>query len=705
MKRFALAVSIVSLVVASLMAACLPPQAVAEELLVDLGRGFDLSAVEARDAKVTHLENRLRIATGTKRDWPGVAFRPQGDGWDVAPFTFVALDVTNAGSQPVEVHLKLYSDSDRNGWTPLSGSVAVPPGKQQTLTIQVKKRMTEELNKRLFGMRGYPGQWFERRGTKDTTITRISVFLSKPTAEHTFEIANLRAVGEETDWRGWDDARLFPMIDRYGQFVHGDWPGKTHSDEDLVRQKEKEAADLAARPGPDDWNQYGGWVAGPQLEATGRFRVEQRDGIWWLVDPEGRLFWSHGIDCVRSSTAHTPITDREHYFAELPEKGTPAAAFYGGGNWAPHGYYQDRGPYRTFNFTGSNLLRKYGPDWQSEFNQLCHCRLRSWGLNTVANWSDSKIYGLRKTPYVITVHGRARQIEGSQGYWGKFPDPFDPSLARELAKSLEAKRETVGDPWCLGYFVGNELSWGDELSLAKATLCSPADQPAKAVFVDDLKAKYETIDKLNQAWATQHKSWEDLVRSTTEPDAKKAQADLAAFYTRIAEEYFRVCRDAVKAADAKGLYLGCRFAWTNERAARAAARFCDVVSYNRYRASVADFRLPEGVDKPVVIGEFHFGALDRGMLHTGLRPVADQDARAAAYRSYVDGALKNPCIVGTHWFQYGDQATTGRGDGENYQIGFVNICDRPYPETIRASREVGYGMYRLRLAAGKEKAD
>ena len=44
--------------------------------------------------------------------------------------------------------------------------------------------------------------------------------------------------------------------------------------------------------------------------------------------------------------------------------------------------------------------------------------------------------------------------------------------------------------------------------------------------------------------------------------------------------------------------------------------------------------------------------------------------------------LGNPLIVGTHWFQYGDQATTGRGDGENYQIGFVDVCDTPYAETI-----------------------
>jgi hypothetical protein len=124
-----------------------------------------------------------------------------------------------------------------------------------------------------------------------------------------------------------------------------------------------------------------------------------------------------------------------------------------------------------------------------------------------------------------------------------------------------------------------------------------------------------------------------------------------------------------------------------------------VIGYNLYQDDVSQFRLPEGVDKPVIIGEFHFGALDRGMFHTGLRPTASQDARAAAYRNYVNGALCHPSFVGTHWFQYGDQATTGRGDGENYQIGLVDICDNPYPETIAAVREVGRNMYATRRNA------
>ena len=84
-------------------------------------------------------------------------------------------------------------------------------------------------------------------------------------------------------------------------------------------------------------------------------------------------------------------------------------------------------------------------------------------------------------------------------------------------------------------------------------------------------------------------------------------------------------------------------------------------------------------DVPRIIGEFHFGALDRGMFHAGLVKVKDQAERADVYRSYMRGALLNPTFVGTGWFKYQDEPTTGRGlDGENYQISFVDCCDTPY---------------------------
>jgi hypothetical protein len=546
-------------------------------------------------------------------------------------------------------------------------------------------------------MRGYPGGYVEKDGIDTGHVVRVAFFAAQPRGPATVEVRNIRLAGT-VEKLSPDERKLFPMIDTFGQYRHRDWPGKIHSAPELARRRAAEAADRKMHPGPQGWDRYGGWKDGPALEATGFFRPAKHAGKWWLVDPEGRLFWSHGIDCVRL-VAETPITDRRHWFADLPDRGSPPGQFYGRGRWAPHGYYQGKS-YETYDYVGANLLRKYGPGWQEQAAALAHERLRSWGMNTVGNWSEAKIYLLRRTPYVVSINAEARRLEGSSGYWGKFPDVFDPAFRANLRARLAREKGTsAGDPWCLGYFVDNELGWGDELSLAVAALASPADQPAKRAFVADLKAKYGTVAALNSAWGTRHASWDAVLQSRAEPDRKKAYADLAAFATRTAEQYFRTCREAVKEVAPNNVYLGCRFAWVNDRAVRAAAHYCDVISFNLYRETIADFKLPEGVDKPVLIGEFHFGALDRGLFHPGLRPVAGQPERGQAYQHYVRGALANPYLVGTHWFQFFDQPATGRRDGENYQIGFLDVCDTPYPETVTACREVGYRLYGRR--AGK----
>ena len=124
----------------------------------------------------------------------------------------------------------------------------------------------------------------------------------------------------------------------------------------------------------------------------------------------------------------TPTTDREHWFAALPAKTDPLGRFYGHGNWAPHGYYQGKS-YETFNFTGANLLRKYGDDWNGRLPPMVHVRLRSWGMNTIANWSDASVACSARRPTWPRSTSAAASLEGSEGYWGKFSDAFDPSFA------------------------------------------------------------------------------------------------------------------------------------------------------------------------------------------------------------------------------------------------------------------------------------
>ncbi|MBN2139093.1 MAG: beta-galactosidase [Sedimentisphaerales bacterium] len=662
-------------------------------LLFDFGSGFPVASVQTSDAKADlSASGSLRVTTGHEKTWPGITLKAPEGKWNLAPYRYITAEIKNIDSQTVTVNCRVDNPGADGTNNCITDNITLAPGKSATLTVNIFPtpwRLSEPLE--LIGMRGFP----VHKGKLDTAnITQLLFFLNKPYTDHAFEIDNIRAAGEI---RNLDAKTFIPFIDEFGQFAHNDWPGKIHSEKDLLNAKKTEENDFDQNPGPADWNQYGGWTAGPKLKATGSFRVEKFNDKWWLVDPEGRLFFSHGIDCVGSGNA-TPITDREHYYAALPKSSSPFAQFYGTGSWAPHGYYNVHSPYKTYDFSRANLLRKYGRTWKDDFAQITHRRLKSWAMNTIANWSAPEIYFMRKTPYVCTISYSSRQLEGSQGYWGKFYDVFDPSFRSKLRGRLASEKdETASDPWCIGYFVHNEIAWGDELSLALAALASPPDQPAKKVFIDDLKTKYKTIASLNKAWKTTYPDWQALLKSVTPPDRNQARQDLAAFYTKTAETYFKTIREELKAITPAKLYLGCRFAWVNDRAARAAAKFCDVVSYNRYARSVEDLALPDRIDMPLIIGEFHFGALDRGMFHTGLVPTADQKDRAEKYRSYLRGALRNPYIVGTHWFQYKDQATTGRGDGENYQIGFIDVADTPNPEIVEAARKIGRSMYQYRL--------
>ena len=474
---------------------------------------------------------------------------------------------------------------------------------------------------------------------------------------------------------------FLPCFDRYGQFKWREWPGKTHSDEDLKAAAADEERDLAAHPGPDRRTKFGGRADGPQLKATGRFRTEKVDGKWWLVDPEGRLFWSWGPVRVTPSSAMTPLNgnprtprvggdlpDRDCLFAELPKKDDPFAAFYETYDDLLKPFYLARNETRWFDFSAANLRRKYGEDWFAKYADLCHRRLKSWGCNTIANSSDLRICLQDRTPYAERVECRSRPIAASWGTWGKFRDPFDPGFVEGVRQALEEHGREAHDPWCIGFFIDNEIQWGHKAAdLARWTLWSPDDQPAKIEFVKRLAAK--GIDPKKDA---------------------VPEAELEAFTSVLVEEYFRRTRETVKAFDKGLLYLGCRFAGAKARpwVIGACVKHCDVVSFNIYTDKIDDWRLPDGLDAPVLIGEFHFGAHDRGLFGASLINKGNQAGRAAALKDYVGSALANPQIVGVHWHQFSDQATSGRFDGEHFQVGWTDICDRPYAETVEALRSI-----------------
>ena len=96
--------------------------------------------------------------------------------------------------------------------------------------------------------------------------------------------------------------------------------------------------------------------------------------------------------------------------------------------------------------------------------------------------------------------------------------------------------------------------------------------------------------------------------------------------------------------------------------------------------------------RPVLLGEFHIGVPANG-LGAGLVQARDQKERGKAYRYYVEQAASTSGFVGAYWFIWRDEPVLGRMDGENYNIGFVDVNNRPYKELVEAAKITNKNLY------------
>ncbi len=496
-------------------------------------------------------------------------------------------------------------------------------------------------------------------------------------------LSNLRLEGEPAAPFP-QGAAFFPFIDRYGQFRHAEWPEKVHSDDELRADLPRERADLAASPRPASWDRFGGWKDGPQLKATGHFRTELVDGKWWLVTPEGHLFFSTGIDVVRDNTDSSD------------------------GSKHPDWHETPVPPSKSMAYPAWNLRKKFGKDdYLADYYAFVQRRLPAWGINTVGNWSGRELLCAASMPYVATLGENEKSIPhvpGGLKFYDVFDERFVPALRAHIAKRFRedpAARRALTDPFCIGFFFDNELQFNP--CVAKALAAPFTECAAKRELLRRAYAKYgQDIAALNAAWGTSFADWEAVKAISAEPKGPGWRDFRNGFQAEWFERYFRAVKEAI-AAEAPGkLYLGCRFVGFRQSSLlwEAAARHCDVVSVNAYANSIANLpKAAAGIGKPILLGEFHFGCMDRGMFKASLCPVGDQVERGRSYARLVEGALAHPLLVGCHWFQYRDQPLVGRGDGEAYQCGFVDVVDRPYAELCAAARAVGETMYSLRASS------
>ena len=603
---------------------------------------------------------------------------------DLSAHRDIAVPIANDTSAELDVLLQAASNLKDIWRHRTSGRFLVRPGEKSDLTALLPRKALapDHPHVQRFGnLFAFP--WGHHRhwlSVDAAALVQVSLRIEWRNARtgQVIRVERPRGRGEISSDPALLEGFEFPMVDELGQARWLDWPGKVRGIAELREDGRKDlaAADRVSGPG-EGRDRFGGLTGGPQLEATGFFRVEKFGGKWWFVDPEGKLFWSLGVNCVGAS-ANTRVKGREKLF--------PSA-------WSGR---EDIALY------DNNLEAKYGAeDWKQKSLEVTLGRLFRWGLNTIGAWSKPDFARSQRIPYTLIIHNDMQGLGSTE----KIPDPYAPAFGRSLDDLLrKASAEHARSPWLVGVFIDNELEWHGDNRLVKDIMQSPAGTPARTALLDFLRQRHGEAGNLNKAWGTDFRDFAEVKLPAGGEETAACRQDLDDFLGLFAERYFSACRSAMDRHFPDHLYLGCRFHVRNPVITKAASRYCDVLSVNVYQHSLEGFAMETAEDRPWLISEYHFGVRDHGNLGVGLTWASDARNQADVVQAYLSEALDHPNFVGAHWFMWVDQGVTGRADGENFGVGLVTVTDRPVETLAAAMRGVADGLPASRLGRAQGRA-
>lgn len=466
-----------------------------------------------------------------------------------------------------------------------------------------------------------------------------------------------------------------PVSDEFGQWNLGEFEGKVYSEEELLGEWAKEDAALASFVDTEH-SQYGGLLK-LKGRKTGFFHVRKIKGKWWFVDPDGYLFLSiasTGISGGGNGIIRNPLKNLYNETAPQGYKAPALPAPKGNGANTASRHRRSRRQDTYVDYPGWNNFRRFGSDeGHMKANELVIRRMDYWGLNTFGNWCNREVLSLNRKPFMVSLSG----IGIGDGILG-MPDVYAPGFAEAVDAGVKASvTPYLDNRMLIGYFVGNEPAWcNHEERLCELILEAPADRPLRIAFEKFLKENGDT--------------------GSTRLEFVYKTFDIFLGYVNA----------SLRKYDPNHLNLGIRFGSgvPRDEILALSKKYFDVYSFNNYARvpSMEDMDWISGrTGLPMIIGEFHFGTTDRGLGESLVRVTSQKD-RGAAFRTYAETAFSHPALIGVSWFTWTDQPLFGRGDGENYNIGLVDITNRPYEYMVKAIQETSKNCYDIH--AGKRKA-
>jgi hypothetical protein len=410
------------------------------------------------------------------------------------------------------------------------------------------------------------------------------------------------------------------------------------------------------------------------LSSQPPFRLQKDGDRWWLVGPEARPFFSLGVCVVTRGLA------REEFDPENP-------------GYAAWQHYAD----------------------DQAWALAAQRRLLDWGFTTIGGWSDLEI--LRHSPARVAAETAVLHMGSTAGapWW----DMWDPQVVGRMEQVAASQILALrGDDHVIGYYSDNELGWWNA-TLFDMTLRHAPSSGQRRRLIQLLRDHYggDWSRLLADFEPESAKGWQDLeVRGSLHlRPGGQGTGVMRQFLGMVADRYYQLVHEIIRKYDSRALILGDRYqSFYYPEVARAAAPYVDAISTNLNAqwndGTFARFYLDTLyalTGKPVFVGEFYMAAAENrsgNRNSSGIFPVVQtQSDRAAALQTSLHGLAHHPAVVAADWFQYFDEPRHGRGDGENFNFGLVDITDHPYAEITQAFAATD--MTRLRAGAQPPPAD
>lgn len=368
------------------------------------------------------------------------------------------------------------------------------------------------------------------------------------------------------------------------------------------------------------------WDNLPEYEATGFYRVEQTDNRWWLVDPEGRVFYSIGLNHIRCCGYTDRITGERPY--------------------------------------NDAIMAKYGSAqaWRDATVE----RLFAWGFNTIGAWSDRQGFDprLAETPVLHLSNG-------SDDFW----DPgFEQRIQAKIATDV---LPYVDNPNIIGWFTDNEMDWGKDWRSDNPRLddylALPAGSPGLAVaesfrgdpdgFLFALANRYfeVTTEALREADPNHLILGVRASTIATPPQVIQAAGPWIDVFSVNHYDLPPVTDTVIYGMFDSTPIDGWLYRW------HELSGLPLMITEFTYRSRESD--VPNSY--PPIYYTFD-----------------TQAERAEAYRIFAERSFNSPYIVGHHWFEYFDDPPGGRGDKEDSNFGLVSNADEVYVEMVEEMARV-----------------